>query len=84
MRGLRNPNCDAGFFFMSVYSVGRGVRLFRYFFETDVIVACKNHGRPVPDLDFTVATSELLTSPLTVTSVRKLPAEATVPLCAFV
>ena len=38
----------------------------------------------VPDLDFTVETSELLISPLIVTSVRKVEAVGTVPLCALV
>ena len=38
----------------------------------------------MPDLDFTVEMSELLIKPLTVTSVRKLPMLATVPLCALV
>jgi hypothetical protein len=40
-------------------------------------------GSAVPDLDFTVETSELLITPLMVTSVRKLVAFAAVPLCDY-
>ena len=52
-------------------------------FEFELRVT-KSYGKPVPDFDWTVAISELLIAPLTVTSTRKLLALTVCPDCDWV